>query len=44
MAHESNSPYVRWFVDKVEYLGDENFKIVGWIFHQTKEIKKINIS
>lgn len=41
MAHESNSPYVRWFVDKVEYLGDENFKIVGWIFHQTKEIKKI---
>jgi len=41
MAHESNSPYVRWFVDKFEYVGDNKFEVIGWIFHQNKEIKQI---
>ena len=41
MAHESNSPYVRWHIDSFEKTKGSFYKITGWIFHQNKEIKNI---
>jgi len=41
MAHESNNPYVRWFVDDIQIVDNKGYKITGWIFHQNREIKQI---
>ena len=41
MAHESNSPYIRWHIDSFEKTKGSFYKITGWIFHQNKEIKNI---
>jgi len=41
MAHESNSPYVKWHIDSFEYIQDSIYKVNGWVFHQNKDIKNI---
>lgn len=41
MAHESNDSYIRWFVDDIQPVNNEGYKITGWIFHQNREIKQI---
>lgn len=43
MAHESNSPYVKWHIDEFKQIQNSIYKVSGWIFHQSKEIKNILI-
>jgi len=43
MAHESNSPYVKWHIDEFKQIQNTTYKVTGWIFHQNREIKNILI-
>jgi hypothetical protein len=43
MAHESNSPYVKWHIDEFKQIQNTTYKITGWVFHQNREIKNILI-
>lgn len=43
MAHESNSPYVKWHIDEFKQVQNSIYKISGWIFHQNRKIKNILI-
>ena len=43
MAHESNSPYVRWHIDEYKQVQNSIYKVTGWMFHQNREIKNILI-